>query len=84
MLSHLAKVGEVSTDALRARFGATTDEMLSLIDVLVDGEFKKDLKNLMLRFRGSTNQRILDLKASLKKGEAVIADPDIGVDPRIR
>ena len=39
-----------------------TDRMLSCIDVLVDGEFIQELKNLSLQFRGSSNQRILHLK----------------------
>ena len=39
-----------------------TDEMLSLIDTLVDGPFIEDQKDITLVFRGSSNQRILDLK----------------------
>ena len=39
-----------------------TDEMLSLVDTLVDGPFIEAQKNITLRFRGSSNQRILDLK----------------------
>lgn len=49
-----------------------TDEMLSLIDVLVDGEFKEELKDIRLRFRGSSNQRIIDVKKTLEKGEIVL------------
>lgn len=45
-----------------------TDEMLSLIDVLVDGEFKQDLYDISLSFRGSSNQRIIDVKKSLETG----------------
>lgn len=39
-----------------------TDEILTAIDVLVDGEFVESLKNISLQFRGSENQRILNLK----------------------
>lgn len=48
-----------------------TDEMLSLLDVLVDGEYIDRQRNLMLRFRGSENQRILDVAESLRQGRAV-------------
>ena len=45
-----------------------TDEMLSLLDVLVDGRFVEDRKDLTLRFRGSANQRLIDLNASRSAG----------------
>ncbi len=48
-----------------------TDELLSLIDVLVDGEFVEELKNIRLRFRGSENQRILRLPETLATGKPV-------------
>ena len=43
-------------------------DILKLSDVLVDGPFVEELKNLSLRFRGSSNQRIIDLKKSTEKG----------------
>ena len=52
----------------------TTDEMLSLIDILVDGEFHLEEKDITLRFRGSKNQRIIDVKKSLEEGTAVISN----------
>lgn len=51
---------------------AVTREMLSYIDVLVDGRFVEEKKNLKLRFRGSENQRIIDVKKSLEKGCVVL------------
>ncbi len=48
-----------------------TDEFLACLDVLVDGEFELDKKDIRLKFRGSSNQRILDVPASLKAGVAV-------------
>lgn len=49
-----------------------TEEMLSSIDVLVDGEFVEAKKNLRLPFRGSENQRIIDVPQSLKEEKVVI------------
>ncbi|MCD8360080.1 MAG: anaerobic ribonucleoside-triphosphate reductase activating protein [Acidaminococcaceae bacterium] len=51
---------------------AVTQEILAYIDVLVDGEFKIDLKNPNLRFRGSENQRVIDVKKSLHSDELVL------------
>lgn len=52
----------------------TAVEMLSLIDVLVDGKFVEELKSPDLIFRGSSNQRILDVEKSLQAGQAVWLD----------
>jgi len=58
-------------DILSGRLGDTA-EYLSYLDVLVDGPFIEAKKNLSLRFRGSENQRIIDVKASLAAGETVL------------
>lgn len=55
----------------------TVSEMLSYIDVLVDGEFVEELKNPSLRFKGSSNQRIIDVKESLQADEIVLWPGDI-------
>ena len=49
-------------------------ELLHLVDILVDGRFDITKKNLMLQFRGSSNQRIIDVKKSLDQGKVVIWD----------
>ena len=51
-----------------------TGEYLSYLDVLVDGPFVESRKNLSLRFRGSENQRLIDVQASLKSGEIILWD----------
>lgn len=48
-----------------------TRELVPLFDVMVDGRFVEEKKNLSLKFRGSENQRILDVKRSLEAGRAV-------------
>lgn len=47
-------------------------EMLKYIDILVDGKFNKELKNIMLKFRGSENQRVIDVKKTLECSEIVL------------
>ena len=49
-----------------------TDEMLSLIDVLVDGEFVQSKRNISLSFRGSENQRLIDLRKTRETGGVVL------------
>ena len=53
-----------------------TDEILSMIDVLVDGEFILEKKNISLKFRGSENQRIIKLPESLAAGEVILWPDD--------
>ena len=51
-----------------------TKEMLSYIDMLVDGRFVTERKNLSVRFRGSDNQRIIEVQKSLAQGKVVLWD----------
>lgn len=47
-------------------------EMLKYVDILVDGQFVDEKKNLTLLFRGSENQRVIDMNATREKGEIVL------------
>lgn len=58
-------------DITSGRLGDTR-EYLSYLDVLVDGPFVEAKKNLSLRFRGSENQRLIDVPASLESGKVVL------------
>ncbi|MCR5304171.1 MAG: anaerobic ribonucleoside-triphosphate reductase activating protein [Lachnospiraceae bacterium] len=54
-----------------------TDRILKLTDVLVDGPFVLDLKDITLKFRGSSNQRLIDMKKTLETGEIVLTFTDM-------
>ena len=61
-------------DILAGRLGPSevTQEYIGYLDVLVDGPFIEEQKNLSLRFRGSANQRVIDAKKSLESGQTVL------------
>jgi anaerobic ribonucleoside-triphosphate reductase activating protein len=54
-----------------AKDNETTRELLKYIDVIVDGKFEEDKRDLKLQFRGSSNQKIVDVKKSLQTGQIV-------------
>ncbi|MDE5670912.1 MAG: anaerobic ribonucleoside-triphosphate reductase activating protein [Eubacterium sp.] len=47
-------------------------QLLKEIDILVDGRFEKEKKNIMLKFRGSENQRVIDVQKTLKEKEIIL------------
>ncbi len=61
-------------DILTGRLGPweVTQQLLACLDVLVDGPFVEEKKDLMLRFRGSSNQRLIDVPASLAQDKVVL------------
>ena len=66
-------LGQLLEDGSHPRCEAT-DEMLSLLDVLVDGRYVEEKHDISLRFRGSSNQRLIDLKETRRRGEIVLWD----------
>lgn len=55
------------------RYDTCTDNILDNIDILVDGRFEEEQKSLMLNFRGSKNQRIIEMKETRKQGKVVLS-----------
>lgn len=56
------------------RYTCYTDEILDLVDVLVDGRFIEEEKDISLSFRGSRNQRIIDMKTSRRENAVVLLE----------
>lgn len=81
MINFLIQVRKATQKSIWIYSGYTYEEILncekktniiSYCNVLVDGRYEDNLKNLRLKFRGSTNQRIIDIHNSLKEGKVVI------------
>ena len=63
---------ELTKDGSRVNLPGITEELFSYVDVLIDGRFVEEKKQLGLRFRGSSNQRIIDMNLTRIKGVPVI------------
>lgn len=63
---------EELADVASPRHTDVTQRLLACIDVLVDGPYMREFKNISLRFRGSSNQRIIDIPATLQAGKVVM------------
>ncbi|MCD8201021.1 MAG: anaerobic ribonucleoside-triphosphate reductase activating protein [Clostridia bacterium] len=72
--SFWAYSGYLYEDILAGKQGEAASKLLLLFDVLVDGRFVEELKDLHLRFRGSSNQRLIDVPQSLSSGTITIWD----------
>lgn len=67
---------ELQTPGAHARC-EVTDELLAQLDVLVDGRFVEALKDISLLFRGSSNQRLIDMKKTLAAQQVVLWEPEV-------
>ena len=65
---------ELNDPSNRRCHGEDTEAILRMTDILVDGEFVLEKKNIGLQFRGSSNQRIIDVKKTLKEGQVVLSE----------
>lgn len=81
LTSLLEKVKEATSKSIWLWSGYTYEEilenpnmkkLLSKIDVLVDGKFIEGKKDLTLKFRGSSNQRVINVKASMESGKVIL------------
>ena len=63
------------------KFTDVTQRMLRCLDVLVDGPFVLEKKNISLQFRGSSNQRILDMRKTLEQGTGIWAEEYVSRNP---
>lgn len=65
-------IEEITGEKESRAFTDISGELLSMMDILVDGRFIKEQKNISLKFRGSENQRIIDVKKTIQTGEIVL------------
>lgn len=67
-------------EELQDRHDMATDRLLEMLDILVDGRFVESLKNLELAYRGSENQRVIDMNKTRTDGKVVLYQSGFGVE----
>lgn len=67
-------------EQLKERQDPATDELLGLLDILVDGPFVEAQRNLTLVYRGSENQRVIDMKKTREAGEVALYKSEFGIE----
>ena len=67
-------------EELRGRHDAETDELLGMLDILVDGRYVESLRNLTLIYRGSENQRVIDMNKTREAGEIRLYQSDFDIE----
>lgn len=72
-LNVVCYTGFVYEDALKIK---GFDELKKYIDILIDGKYMKDLRDLSLRYRGSQNQRLIDMKKTILENKVVLMNID--------
>ncbi len=77
---HLMAFTGYTLEELRARGDEATDELLGLIDILVDGRFVETQRDLTLLYRGSENQRVIDMNKTRELGEVVLWKSDFDIE----
>lgn len=65
-------IEEITGKKKSRAFTESSLEILSLLDVLVDGRYEKALKNISLKFRGSENQRVIDVRKTLRENKIIL------------
>ena len=67
-------------EELKGRHDTDTDSLLDMLDILVDGRYVESLRNLTLIYRGSENQRVIDMNKTRAAGEIVLYKSDFDVE----
>ena len=67
-------------EELTGRHDPETDELLGLLDILVDGRYVEKLRNLTLVYRGSENQRVIDMNKTREEGRIVLYKSEYDID----